>query len=149
MEGQLVVAKPQPAVISYVGKRSAGHAGVDSAFPAPACHAGKLVDELEDLLFFQPVIDGRSNSYITLLGDQPHFDFLAQPFKPKQIEFDLDSHWFSSITAVSEGEPLTCSLANVPFQTLSNCLHVWHGSEVSYHATKPMPLNQQKTCFLC
>lgn len=90
------------------------------------------IQEVNSMFFFQPVVDGRTSSYTTFLGEQIHFDLLAQPYKLRSAEFDCEANRFLCITANTEGEPMTCSLADVSFDTLSEALYVWHGADVSY-----------------
>lgn len=107
--------------------------------PSPGLSHGSE-DVVERQLFFQPVVDGRTNSYTTFLGEQIHFDWLAQPFAVKQavIDPDQETNVLTSFMAVLDGEPLTCSVSDVDFETLSRNMYVWQAAEVGYHITKPM-----------
>lgn len=131
MEDSLVVWRPSLPVVSYVGTAPSKR---ETSAQTPC-------EPIEDHFFFQPSIDGRSNSYTTFLGEQIQFDLLAQPFVAMQAEVARETSWFSSVTAVAEGKPLTCSMGDVAFETLSKSLYVWHGSETAYHISKPMPFS--------
>lgn len=132
---QLVaLAQPFSSVVSYVGQDSFKNQRKQGLLEdSKQRHADVL-----DMFFFQPVMDGRSASYTTFLGEQISFDVLVQPFSLKQAEFDLGSASFTSITAMSEGEPTSCSLSEIPFDVLSKNLIAWVGNEVTHRLTKPM-----------
>ena len=130
--------RPLPLAISYTGQ----DAVVVIEKHSESETKKELKHQVDDLFFFQPVIDGRSVSYTTFLGEQLSFDLLAQPFKIKHAEFDHGNGHTSlaSVTAMAEGEPMTCWLGDTDFETLSGSLQVWHGGDVSYHISKPMNL---------
>lgn len=94
--------------------------------------------QVQGMLFFQPVVDGRTASYTTILGENISFDFLAQPFRIKTAEYSQETMSVSSVTAVSEGELVTCGVSNIPFDSLSDKLHVWIPGELCYYVSRPM-----------
>ena len=125
LEGQLAVVKSPSVAMSYVGKAT----------------GKKNTSTVESIFFFQPLTDGRTVGYTTFLGEQLQFDLLVQPFTVKQAEFDHDTGKFSSIAALAEGEPITCALADIPFETITETLQVWHARELYYQVSVPMPFS--------
>ena len=92
-------------------------------------------DPLKTNTFWFRPVDGNM-AHHTLVGERPvAFDFLAQPIKLIKSEFNQDGSP-SSVTAVlSAGKPVTCMLANIPFQQLSESLYVWFDVECGYRVS--------------
>ena len=97
-----------------------------------------MPDDSLKFTFFGKPVEG-SLSHHTILG-QPlsKFDFLVQPFVLVEAEWDEQTQTWTSVTLVQQGEPVTCCLTHIPFDTLSKRLKLWTSCQSGFRVCVSM-----------
>lgn len=91
-----------------------------------------LPDDSLIFTFFGKPVEG-SLAHHTILG-QPlqRFDFLVQPFMLVEAEWNETTKTWTSVALVQHGDPLTCRLSHIPYETLSKTLSIWTSCQSGY-----------------